>query len=433
MGIECEEEIKLLNDRELTLKTLDALEKCNFDNKKVLIIVPDNTRSAPMKLFYSVFKESLLKRVQKLDFIIALGTHPPMTPDQIFNQFGVTPQDSELSGISIFNHQWDNFLQLKTIGTLSREEVKNISGGLLNESIPVKINRMIFDYDELVILGPVFPHEVVGFSGGYKYFFPGISGAEITNAFHWLSALITNPRIIGQKDTPVQQILRSAARFVNLPVTAFCFVMKGKIPCGLFVGPVIEAWSKAVNLSAQVNIVYKPKPFKKVISIAPMMYNELWVGGKCVYKLEPVVDDGGEIIIYAPHINEISITHGKHLVNVGYHNRDYFLSNWEKYSGIPKGVLAHSTHVKGIGTYKNCEEYSRINVILSTGLSAEICSLINLCFLDPFTFNPIEYKNREEEGILVVPNAGEMLFRLIDGTVPNVDRLAAGYRSFNRI
>jgi len=422
-----------LTDQELTRQTLEALDKCHFDDKKILIIVPDNTRTAPIKLFFSVFQKALSKRVRKLDFIIALGTHPPMTPEQIRDQFGVTPQEAEFAGIGIYNHQWDNPLQLKTIGTLTQELVEKITDGLLRESIPVTINQKIFDYDELVILGPVFPHEVVGFSGGYKYFFPGISGPEIINAYHWLSALITNPKIIGHKNTPVRQILNQAAQFIPLPVTAFCFVMKGKTPCGLFAGPGIEAWSKAVDLSTQVNIIYKPKPFQKVISIAPPMYTELWVGGKCMYKLEPVVDDGGEIIIYAPHLNEISVTHGKYLQEIGYHNRDYYLSNWDRFSHIPKGVLAHSTHVKGIGTYKNGREHSRIQVTLATGLSRELCTAINLNYLNHHALSPDEYVGREEEGILVVPNAGEMLFHLTDNTVPDIDRFNRGERSFGKI
>ena len=181
-----------------------------------------------------------------------------------------------------------------------------------------------------------------------------------------------------------------------------------------------------------MNVVYKPKPFKKVISIAPAMYTELWVGGKCMYKLEPVVDDGGEIIIYAPHLKEISITHGKYLKEIGYHTRDYFLANWEKCQHVPKGIVAHSTHVKGIGIYQDSKEYPRIQVTLATGLPRELCESINLGYLDYRSLNPNDYLGKEEEGILVVPNAGEMLYRLQDGTTPDIDRLQRGERSFGK-
>ena len=433
MNCEGADIIRPYTEQELKRRTLEELEKCRFDDKKILVIVPDNTRTAPMQLFFSIFQQTLVKRARQLDFMIALGTHPAMTSEQIHNEFGVTPHEAGSMGIGIYNHQWDNPRALKTIGTLTVEQIEKITGGLLHEEIPVTINQKIFEYDELVILGPVFPHEVVGFSGGYKYFFPGISGPEIINAFHWLSALITNPKIIGHKDTPVRQILNEAAQFIPLPVTALCFVMKGKVPCGLFAGNPIEAWSEAVDLSARVNIIYKSKPFQKVISLAPPMYTELWVGGKCMYKLEPVVDDEGEIIIYAPHLNEISVTHRKYLREIGYHTRDYYLSHWEKYRHIPKGVLAHSTHVKGIGKYLNGKECPRIKVILATALSRELCSSINLDYLDFHTLDLEQYLGREDEGFLVVPNAGEMLYRLADGTVPDIDRFEKGKRSFGKL
>ena len=419
-----------LSDSELKQQIFQELEKYTFDRKSLLIIVPDNTRTIPLKLFFSSFQQALLKRVKKLDFLIALGTHPAMTPEQILDHFGVTQSQADQLGIHLLNHQWDDPHQLKLIGTLTSEQVQKITRGLLTEPIPVTINRKIFEYDELIILGPVFPHEVVGYSGGYKYFFPGISGPEIINAFHWLSALITNPKTIGHPDTPSREIINQAAQFVPLPVTAFCLVMQGKVPLGLFTGDPIESWQQAVHLSSQVNVVYKPKPFKKVISIAPTMYTELWVGGKCMYKLEPVVDDGGEIIIFAPHLKEISITHGKYLKEIGYHTRDYFLANWEKCQHVPKGIVAHSTHVKGIGTYQDGKEYPRIQVTLATGLPRELCESINLGYLDYRSLNPNNYLGKEVEGILVVPNAGEMLYRLQDGTTPDIDRLQRGERSF---
>ncbi|NLJ48177.1 MAG: DUF2088 domain-containing protein [Candidatus Atribacteria bacterium] len=422
-----------LSDSELQQLILRELEKYSFDGKKILVIVPDNTRTIPLQLFFSSFQRALLKRVKKLDFLIALGTHPAMTSEQIHEHFGIAPSQAKALGINIFNHQWDEPIQLKLIGTLTEEQVKKITGGLLAEPIPVTINKKIFEYDELIILGPVFPHEVVGFSGGYKYLFPGISGPEIIHAFHWLSALITNPKTIGHRDTPPRHIINQAAQFLSLPITAFCVVMKGKVPFGLFTGDPVGSWQQAIHLSYQINVVYKPKPFQKVISIAPTMYSELWVGGKCMYKLEPVVDDGGEIIIYAPHLKEVSITHGKYLKEIGYHTRDYFLANWEKCQHVPKGILAHSTHVKGIGTYKDGKEYPRIQVTLATGLPQELCESINLGYLDYRSLDPNDYLEREEEGILVVPNAGEMLYRLQDGTTPDIDRLQRGERSFGII
>lgn len=409
--------------REIETYFREALARHRWQDKRVLFIIPDNTRTAPVQLFFDVVVEELKPQTAKLDFLIALGTHPPMTDKDLKAHLGVTFKEAQEQGITVYNHLFQEPQELVHLGTIPEEEMHTISRGLITEDVPVTVNRHILEYDELVIMGPVFPHEVVGFSGGYKYFFPGISGPELTDKFHWLAALITNPKIIGTKNTPVREVLNRAARFIPKPTLAFCLVMREKDLCGLFFGDPEEAWSKACDLSARVNIVYVEHPFHTVISVAPPMYNELWVGGKCMYKLEPVVADGGKIIIYAPHLREISKTHGKHLLKIGYHTRDFFLAQWDKYKHYPWGVLAHSTHVKGIGKYINGKEYPRIEVILATGLSREVCEQINLGYLDHHTINIEEYRNREEEGILVVPRAGEMLYRLKDGTVPDIDKL----------
>ncbi|MBV8454187.1 MAG: hypothetical protein JOZ29_18225, partial [Deltaproteobacteria bacterium] len=145
---------------------------------------------------------------------------------------------------------------------------------------------------------------------------------------------------------------------------------------------------------------------------APAMYDELWVGGKCMYKLEPVVADGGELIIHAPHIHEISVTHGRLIRQIGYHCRDYFLKQWDRFKDKPWGVLAHSTHVRGIGTYDDGVERCRVQVTLATAIPRERCAEINLGYRDPASIDPGDFADREEEGVLLVEKAGEMLYHL---------------------
>lgn len=138
------------------------------------------------------------------------------------------------------------------------------------------------------------------------------------------------------------------------------------------------------------------------------MYDEIWTGGKVMYKLEQVVADGGRLIIYAPHITELSRTWGEYLEKIGYHVRDYFLEQPEICAGIPRGVMAHSTHVRGVGRMENGVEKPRINVILASAISPETCRKINLGYLDPATIDPENFRGREAEGILFVENAGEI-------------------------
>jgi nickel-dependent lactate racemase len=289
----------------------------------------------------------------------------------------------------------------------------------MHQDVTVSLNKLIFEYDLLIVCGPVFPHEVVGFSGGNKYFFPGIGGSEVINFSHWLGAVITSYEVIGTKHTPVRKVIDRAASFIQLPKLCFAFVVPpaekrsgAGVVSGLYIGTPEEAYEAAADLSAQLHVVYVDRPFKRVLSIMPTMYDDLWTAAKGMYKMEPAIADGGEVVIFAPHITEVSYTHGHLIDQVGYHVRDYFLKQWDAFKHIPGGVLAHSTHLRGIGTYENGVERPRIRVTLATGIPEERCRRINLGYMDPATVNVAEWEDREAEGIKVVHKAGEMLYRL---------------------
>jgi nickel-dependent lactate racemase len=349
-----------------------------------------------------------------MDLVVALGTHPAMSEDAINERLEISAagRASDFPNVRFFNHTWDQPSTLEEIGRIPKSEIHALSGGLFAEEVSVEINQLINDYDTLVVIGPVFPHEVVGFSGGNKYFFPGIGGPKILNFFHWLGAVVTNPMIIGNKWTPVRKVVDRAAQFIRQDRLCLAAVVDDKRFAGLFAGTPESAWDEASDLSAKIHIITKPKPFHTVLSCAPKMYDELWVAGKCMYKLEPVVADGGELIIYAPHLHEVSEVHGRIIREIGYHCRDYFLKQWDRFAHYPTGVLAHSTHVHGIGTYENGVETPRVRVTLATGIPPEICREINLGYRDPATIRPEDFAGREEDGILYVPKAGERLFHL---------------------
>ena len=416
---------KPFDENELVSLCKKGLERKNFKDKKILVIIPDTTRSGPTSLFFKTICDELLLVVKKLDFMIALGTHPFMNEEKVNSFLQITKKEKEdtLRNIGIFQHTWDVPEQLTEIGTISAREISEISGNLLKESITITINKKIFEYDELILMGPVFPHEVVGFSGGYKYLFPGISGPEFLHKFHWLGALITNPKVNGTKNTPVRDLINKATFFIKKPMTLMCYVVKKKQVYGFYLGDE-EAWSLAADLSCNLNIKYVERSFHTVLSISPLMYEDIWTAGKCMYKLEPVVEDNGTLIIYAPHIKEVSYTHGQNIKKVGYHTRDYFLKQMEKFKDIPGAILAHSTHVKGIGTYdEHYGEKPRVNVVLATGISEEECNAINLGYMDYRKIKIEDYTGREDKGILVVENAGEILYRLESRKVPDIDKL----------
>ncbi len=382
--------------------------------KKVLLIVPDSTRSCPLGTVFKEVYRQIGRETAALDVMIALGTHAPMSEEAMCERLEISQDErkSLYAGVALINHEWDNPEALRQVGTLTADEISGLSGGLFSMEVKVDINKRLFDYDELLIIGPVFPHEVVGFSGGNKYLFPGVAGPEILNFFHWLGAVVTNPMIIGHKWTPVRRVVDRAAALIPIKKRCLCMVVEKGGLAGLFAGTPEQAWDEASELSRKLHITYKKHPFHTVLSCAPQMYDELWVGGTCMYKWEPVVADSGELIIYAPHIHEISVVHGKLIEELGYHCRDYFLGQWERFKDYPWGVIAHSTHVRGIGKYENGEEKCRVKVTLATGIPREICDRINMGYRDPSTIKVEDYANREDEGILLVPKAGEMLFQL---------------------
>jgi nickel-dependent lactate racemase len=391
-----------------------AFMSTSVAGKRVLIIIPDTTRTAPIPLLFRLFYDTIGHEVRKLDYLVALGTHQPLSEQAIAQLVGVNASEraARFPGVGIYNHQWEAADTFTTIGRITAEEIAAISCGLLSMDVKVALNRMIFDYDLLIVCGPVFPHEVVGFSGGNKYFFPGIGGPDVINFSHWLGALITSMKIIGREDTPVRQIIDRAASFIQVPKLCLSLVVHGDGVAGAYFGAPEESQREAALLASQLYVTYVRKPYRQVLSIIPEMYDDLWTAAKGMYKTEPVIADGGEVIIYAPHIRELSYTHGKVLDQIGYHVRDYFTAQWDKFSDAPWGVLAHSTHLRGIGTYKVGIEKPRIRVTLATGIPEERCRLVNLGYMDPNAIRLHEWAGREDEGILVVKKAGETLYRL---------------------
>ena len=365
-----------------------------------------------MPLIFDILERELGGRTASLDFLVALGTHPPMSDTQLTRLIGRPVQNGWAGRRRIYNHRWDDPAALVTLGEISAREIAEITGGRMHRAVPVRLNRLVLDYDHILICGPVFPHEVAGFSGGAKYLFPGIAGPEMIHITHWLGALLTSFEIIGTGDTPVRAMIHRAAEFVDKPHSLMALVVLPEGTAGLYCGPTLETWSEAAGLSEQRHILWLKKTVKRALAVMPPMYTDLWTGAKGMYKLEPVIADGGELVIYAPHIREVSQVHGKIIDEIGYHCRDFFLAQWDRYGQYPGGLLAHSTHLKGKGTYDASSgvETPRITVTLATGIPEYRCRRINLGYLDPASVDLEEWNQHADW--LVATRAGEMLYRI---------------------
>jgi nickel-dependent lactate racemase len=405
---------RTLTEEELRVLVAASAADLKIDGKRVLIIIPDGTRTMPMPRLFPILQQYIARRAAACDYLVALGTHPLMTESQLTRLLGRPVQNGTCEGAHIYNHRWDLPGTFTEIATIPATEVEAVTAGLLSEPISVKINRLIFDYDQVLICGPVFPHEVVGFSGGNKYLFPGISGQDMIDHTHWFGALLGSYRIIGTESSLVRDLIDRAAAKIKVPVACMALVLTKEGISGFYFGSAREAWKAAAALSAQQHIEWVDQPFRRVLAVMPEMYADIWTAAKGMYKAEPAMMDEGEVVIYAPHITEFSYTHKAHIEQIGYHCRDYFLKQWQHFRDVPRGVLAHSTHLRGEGAYDAATgfERDRIRVTLATGISEERCLQMNLGYLDPKTVNPYEWSGHEAEGIRLMSRAGETLYRL---------------------
>jgi len=384
---------------------------------RAVLLIPDATRTIDLPTLFPLVVDEIRRRAGVVDVVVALGTHQPMPRDAIAGMIGVPAAEwpTRFPAVTIGNHEWDRPESLVRLGTIAADEVAALSDGRIGRSIDVDVNVTVARADLVVILGPVFPHEVVGFSGGNKYLFPGVSGPETIAVTHWLGALIGSSRIIGRLGpTPVRRVIDRSAAMVAAPRHCVAVVSGGDgSTLGVAAGPSEPAWAAAARWSAEAHITYVDEPYHDVLAVVPTMYADLWTGAKAMYKLDPVIADGGRITILAPHIDEFSVTHGDALDRIGYHCCDYFVKQWDRFAHEPWGVLAHSTHLRGQGTFDpEHGERCRIEVVLASGVDRATCEAAGLGWADPGAIDPARYVDRP--GCLLVPKAGEQLFRLRD-------------------
>jgi lactate racemase len=405
---------RLLADAEVAEFVADQLAGHDFDGRSVCVLVPDATRVCPLPLLFGAVHRALSGRVSRLTVLVALGTHPPLSEDALARLLGYeSGLDATYPGTAVRNHEWWDPATFADLGTIPAARVAELSGGRLEQDVVVRLNRAVVEHDVALVLGPVLPHEVVGMSGGNKYFFPGVAGQEIIDVSHWLGALITSAEIIGTTGlTPVRALINDGAALIPAETLAFCVVTGEESGLhSVSFGDPIEAWADAAEVAAATHITYLDAPVRRVLSIVPARYDEMWTGAKGFYKVEPVVADGGEVIVYAPHITELATSHPQ-ILEIGFHCRDYFVARWEEFKDVHWGVLAHSTHLRGAGTYDPVtgEERLRVRVTLATGINEETCRKVNLGYRDPASVDVAAFAR--DPDTLVVPRAGENLFRL---------------------
>ena len=403
-----------LNASTLTAIVEEALDVIQ-PGERVLAIIPDKTRDDNTDFLFPVANEFFARRrVASFDALVAQGTHPPMSEAQKLLKIG----SAEFSG-QLFDHRWDRVEELITLGEVSVETVKELTGGLIEHAVPVSLNKLLAPgvYDTVLVFGATVPHEVAGFAGGAKYFFPGVAGPELTHTTHWLGALAGIENIIGEVETPTRKLIEAASDLIASRVISLNSVVSrgadGRLVThALFAGEIREAFRRAAEVSRQVHVRYTGRKYQTVVALLDPHYDEMWVGGKASYKLGAIIEDGGELIIYAPHLTKLSETHGALIEKYGYAPlesvRDMLGVSQELRENLC--IAAHLAHVAYAGRK---DEHGRIvpryRITMATGLDEETCRRVNLGYLDHRTLN-LELLSGEPD-TLIVKDAGRDLYK----------------------
>ena len=410
-------------DLELTPEELRAIVEQALltvgPGARVLAIVPDKTRDDNTDLLFPFAAEIHAARgAEQFDALVAQGTHMPMTEDEKRSKVGLSEgAEFPLLG-QIFDHQWNRPEELVDLGELSAERVSELTGGLINEAVKVNLNRLLAPgtYDTVLIFGATVPHEVAGFAGGAKYFFPGVAGPDLTHATHWLGALASIENVIGRVETPTRHMIEAAADLVPARIISInSVVTRGDDERlrthALFCGDFREAFRRASEVSRQVHIKYTGRKYKRVVALLDEHYDELWVGGKASYKLGGIIEEGGELIIYAPHLNAISETHGLLIEKYGYapidRVREMVALSTELRSNL--AVAAHLAHVSYAGSRDETGKViPRYTITMAAALDEATCRRVNLGFMDHREFRREDYDT--DTDTLVVERAGRDLY-----------------------
>jgi len=332
-----------------------ALSKIG-SKQKILAIPPDYTRFPSQagiltSMIWQYYGEKLT------DILPALGTHTPMTTAQIEHMFPEVPR-------ALFrDHDWRN--DVVTLGEVPASFVSEVSEGRANFSWPAQVNRLLIEgnFDLILSLGQVVPHEVVGMANYNKNIFVGTGGSEGINKSHFVGAAFGMERMMGRADTPVRKIFNYATDHFakNLPIVYVQTVVgvddDGKLVTrGLFIGDDFEVFTKAAELSLKVNFDMVEKPLKKVIVwLDPTEFKSTWLGNKSIYRTRMAMADGGELIVLAPALKEFGEDKeiDRLIRKYGYKGTPYTLKMVEENIELQEnlGAAAHLIHGSSEGRF----------------------------------------------------------------------------------
>ena len=344
--------------RELVFQVLENVDASRL--KRVLLLPPDHTRLNSMAgPITAMAYEWLMERGVHVDIMPTLGTHNAMTEAQLRMMFGDT-----IPLKKFIVHDWRNAIVRK--GEVSGEMLSELSGGKVDYSVGVEVNQVLFeDYDLILSIGQVVPHEVVGMANYTKNICVGAGGSDIINKSHFLGAACNMETILGRTDTPVRRLFNYAVeKFLSdLPITYILTVMEQDYASGqmhmrgFYAGEGIEVYEAACELARAVNItLLEREPKKVVVYLDPHEFQSTWLGNKSVYRTRMAIADDGELIVLAPALKEFGEdkTIDQLIRKYGYCGTPATLKAVEENEDLRSnlGAAAHLIHGSSEGRFK---------------------------------------------------------------------------------
>ncbi|MFO0878306.1 MAG: lactate racemase domain-containing protein [Gemmataceae bacterium] len=416
----------ILSTEQIRATMESALASCGGPVRRVLLIHPDYSRNDFSAVVAPLLYDLLAARgLERLDGLNAGGTHRPMSDVELREKLGLDPARHPRVG-TLFNHEFDRPDHLLTAGTIPAEFVAEKTAGHLRQPMAVTVNRLVAaDYDLVIALSGTLPHEALGYSGGTKILFPGISGPEVIGLLHWAAVLVGIPSIIGSLENPAREVVDAGSALIfqligARPVLSLDMVytedaQHRAVARGLFwgVGPTgfARALREAAALSAQLHIIYLDEPVQTAVQCIPPRYDEVWTAGKGSYKLQKpgVLAEGAEVILFAPHIH---CFHSKPEMDaairqIGYHGRDWVVEFCQREPTFDRNIASHVINVRGLGRLENGQERFPFRVTLASQVSASECAAVGLGYRDPATLRREEFSGL---GCLWIEEGGQWLY-----------------------
>ncbi|MFM7150062.1 MAG: lactate racemase domain-containing protein, partial [Gemmataceae bacterium] len=324
------------------------------------------------------------------------------------------------------NHPFDRPEWLLQAGVLPESLVAAETEGQLRRDLPITVNRLVSaDYDGIIALSGTLPHECLGYSGGTKILFPGISGPEVIGLLHWAAVLVGVPRIIGCLDNPARRVVDAGAREIfrligDRPILSLDMVYTEDeahraVPRGLFwgLGPAgfAEALREAAELSSRLHIRHLDAPLRVAVQHIPTRYDEVWTAGKGSYKLQKpgVMAPDGEVILFAPHIHAFHSHPAMDAAirRIGYHGRDWVVDYCRRHPDFDRNIAAHVINVRGLGSLRDGVEHFPFRVTLASQIPERDCRSMGLGYRDPASIRREDFSG---PGSLWIEEGGQWLY-----------------------